>query len=91
MLSGKDRGKTGKILYALPREEKIIIEGLNLVKKNQRPKKQDQKGQIISMPRAVSISSVMLICQHCKKPSRMGVKQEDKKAVRVCKKCGKEN
>lgn len=88
MLSGKDRGKTGKVLRALPKENKIVVEGLNIVKKNQRPKKQGQKGQIISFPRAVSISSIMLVCQSCKKPSRMGVKHEVKKIVRICRKCG---
>lgn len=91
MLSGKDRGKSGKVLRAFPKEEKVVVEGLNLIKKHQRPKRQGQKGQTISMPRPVDISNVMLICQHCKKAARMGVKSQDGKKVRVCKKCQGEN
>lgn len=91
MLSGKDRGKTGKILRFFPKEEKAVIEGLNLVKKHQRPKKQGQKGEIVSAPRPIDISKIMLICRHCKKPSRMGIKHEGGKIIRSCKKCKGEN
>lgn len=91
MLSGKDRSKTGKVLRVLPKEAKVIIEGLNLVKKHQRPKKQGQKGETISVPRSIDVSNVMLVCRHCKKPSRMGIKREDKKIIRICKKCQGEN
>mgnify|MGYP001589436366 CR=1 FL=1 len=91
MLSGKDRGKTGKILYSFPKGSQVVVEGLNLVRRHQRPRRQGQKGEVISVPRAVDFSKVMLICQHCKKPSRMGIRREDKKIIRVCKKCKGEN
>ena len=91
MLSGKDRGKGGKVLNAFPKESKVVIEGLNLVKKHRRARRQGQKGEIVSVPRSVAVSSVMLICRHCKKPSRMGMKHEGKKTIRVCKKCQAEN
>ncbi len=91
MLIGKDKGKTGKILRVLPTETKVIIEGLNLIKKHRRPKKQGQKGETISMPRSIDVSNVMLICRHCGKASRMGARREDKKIIRICKKCGGEN
>lgn len=91
MLIGKDKGKTGKILQVLPKSKKAVIEGLNLIKKHQRPKKQGQKGEVISRPRPIDISNVMLICRHCKKPARMSIRREDKKIIRVCKKCGREN
>ena len=91
MLTGKDRGKTGKVLRSLPEDLKVVIEGLNLVKKHRRAKKQGQKGETISISRAVDISNVMLVCRHCKKPSRMSFRHEDKKVVRVCKKCSGEN
>ena len=91
MLSGKDRGKNGKVLRSFPKEDKIVVEGLNLVKKHRRPKRQGQKGEVISVPRKVILSSVMLVCRHCKKPSRMGVKREGKKITRICKKCQGEN
>jgi len=91
MLAGKDRGKTGKVLRVLLKENRVVVEGLNLVKKHQRPKKQGQKGEVVSAPRAVDASDVMLICRHCKKPSRMNIKREDKKIIRVCKKCKGDN
>ena len=91
MLSGKDRQKNGKVLRVFPKTGKVVIEGLNLVKRHQRPRRQGQKGEVVAMPRQVDVSSVMLICQHCKKPARLGVKSEDGKKNRVCKKCGAEN
>lgn len=91
MLGGKDRGKTGKVLQVLPKSGKAVVEGLNLIKRHQRPKKQGQKGEVISRPRPIDISSVMLICRYCKKASRMGSRRKDKKVIRVCKKCQGEN
>ena len=100
MLAGKDRGKTGKVLQILPKSGKAVVESLNLIKKHQRPKKQGQKGEVISRPRPIDISNVMLICRHCKKPARMGARREGpeggpsgagKKVIRVCKKCQGEN
>lgn len=91
ILIGKDRGKTGKVLRVLPKDAKVIVEGLNLVKRHQRPKRQGQKGEILSVPSPVNFSRVMLICRHCKKPARMGIRHEDKKVIRICKKCGGEN
>ena len=91
MLTGKDRGKAAKVLRAFPNDYKVIVEGLNLVKKHQRPKKQGQKGEVVSKPRSIDISKVMLVCRHCGKPARMGIRHEDKKLVRICKKCKGEN
>lgn len=87
MLSGKDRGKTGKISVVLPSAGKIVVEGLNLIKKHVRARKQGQKGQIISKERAVSVSSVALVCKFCGKPTRVGYKVEGDNKVRICKKC----
>ena len=91
MLAGKNRGETGKVLRSLPKELKVVIEGLNLVKKHRRAKKQGQKGETISVSRPVEVSNVMLICRHCKKPARMGIRHENKKIMRICKKCQGEN
>ena len=91
MLVGKDRGKSGKVLRVFPKDKSAIIEGLNLVKKHRRSKRQGQKGEVISAPRPVDWSNAMLICRHCKKPSRTGIKFENGKKIRVCKKCGKDN
>ena len=87
MLSGKDRNKTGKVLRLFAGENKILVEGLNLVKKSVRARKQGQKGQIISKPRRVDISNAMLICPVCGKPGRVGFKLENDKKMRQCKKC----
>ncbi|MFH1714424.1 MAG: 50S ribosomal protein L24 [Candidatus Nealsonbacteria bacterium] len=90
IISGKDKGKKGKILRAFPKEERIFVEGVNMRKKHQRPKKQGEKGQIILMPGAVSVSNVKLICSKCGKPTRVGFKISGKTKVRVCKKCDQE-
>ena len=88
MLAGKDRGKTGKVLRTLPRVDKIVVEGLNLMKKHQKAKKEGEKGQRIEIPRAVAISNVMLICSKCGKKTRVGYKISQGTKMRVCKKCG---
>lgn len=90
IISGKDRGKKGKVLEAFPKEGKILVEGVNLRKKHQKPKKQGEKGQIITMPGAISRSNVKLICPKCRKPTRIGYKILEKNKVRICKKCKQE-
>ena len=87
MLSGKDRGKKGKITLVFPEGGKLVVEGLNLVKKHTRAKKQGQKGQIISKERAVSASSVALICKSCGKQTRIGYSVDGATKLRICKKC----
>ena len=96
MLSGKDRGKTGKISSVLSAPKgrdlasggnKVVVEGLNKIKKHQRARKQGQKGQIIEVERAVNISTVQLICPSCGKPTRVGNKIEGQSKLRICKKC----
>lgn len=89
MLNGKDRGKTGKVLFAFPNEGKVVIEGLNTVARHLRPKKQGQKGQIVHKERAVGASSVQLLCKNCSRPTRVGHRvTENGEKVRICKKCG---
>lgn len=95
MLSGKDRGKTGKVLFVFPAESKVVVEGLNTVKRHQRAKREGQKGQVVSKERAVNISSVQLVCPKCGKPTRVSRKIESlpghgKNKIRICKKCGAE-
>ncbi len=90
MLNGKDRGKTGKISTVIPDIDKVVVEGLNLIKKNVRARQQGQKGQIISKERAVSASSVALVCKSCGKTTRIGYKFEGENKLRICKKCKSE-
>ncbi len=90
MLNGKDRGKTGKISVIIPTIDRVVVEGLNLIKKNVRAKKQGQKGQIVSRERAVSASSVALVCKSCGKMTRVGYQFSGENKLRICKKCGAE-
>jgi large subunit ribosomal protein L24 len=87
IVSGKDRGKTGTVLRAMPESEKIVIEGLNVFKKRSRPHRQGEKGQTVLVPRAMPASKVMLICPTCKEPTRIGGRMEGARKVRYCKKC----
>ena len=90
MLGGKDKGKKAKVLLVLPERDKVVVEGLNLVKRHLRARKQGQKGQIVSKERAVSVSSVALVCKSCGKQTRVGFKIDTDNKVRVCKKCKNE-
>ncbi|MFZ5364214.1 MAG: 50S ribosomal protein L24 [Patescibacteria group bacterium] len=87
-MSGKDKGKEGKVLEAFPAEGKITVEGLNLVVKHMRPRRSGEKGQRIQFPAPLRVSNVMLICSKCNKLTRVGYKiLENGKKVRMCKKC----
>lgn len=91
MLGGKDRGKTGVVVRVIPDDNAVVVEGLNLIKRHTRARRQGQKGQIISKERAVSASSVALVCKACGKPTRVGHRVlENGSKVRICKKCGAE-
>ena len=87
MLSGKDRNKKGKILSVSPHDRRVIVEGLNLIKKHTRARQQGQKGQIISKERYVSASAVALVCSSCGKPTRVGFQLTGPGKVRICRKC----
>lgn len=88
---GKDRGKTGKVIQAFPDGRKIVVEGVNLMSKHMKVRKQGEKGQKIEFSGPISTSNIMLICPKCAKPTRIGTKVlEDagkQKKVRTCKKC----
>ncbi|OGH86494.1 MAG: 50S ribosomal protein L24 [Candidatus Magasanikbacteria bacterium RIFOXYC12_FULL_33_11] len=92
VLSGKDRGKTGKILQVLTNKTTnrvfVVVEGANLLKKHLRAGKQGEKGQIIELPAPMDISNVMLIDGNSKKPTRVGYKIEGDKKKRVAKVSG---
>lgn len=93
IISGKDREKSGKVSQAFPKDNRIIVEGINIVKKHVRPKRSGEKGQRVEVPRPLNVSNVKLICPKCKKPTRVGYKPVQKgkeKKVRICKKCRQE-
>lgn len=85
IISGKDKGKTGKILEVSPKEGKVIVEGLNLVTKHVKPKKMGETGGIVKAEGALYACKVMPVCPKCGKPTRIGHKIEDGKKLRVCK------
>ena len=90
IISGKDRGKSGKVLAVSPKINKILVENVNLRKKHVKPKKQGEKGQVVEIPAPISISGAQLVCPKCGKPARVGYKIIDKKKYRICKKCAQE-
>jgi large subunit ribosomal protein L24 len=87
IISGKDRGKNGKVLKINRKKNLLIVEGLNLIKKHRRPKRQGEKGEIVTLSRPISISKVLIVCPSCNKPSRIGYRFVDIKKSRYCKKC----
>ncbi|MEK7217425.1 MAG: 50S ribosomal protein L24 [Patescibacteria group bacterium] len=87
MLSGKDRGKKAKILAVMSESGKVVLEGLNMVKRHTKPRKQGQSGQIINKERAVSAASVAIICKSCDKVTRVGYSIDGNTKIRICKKC----
>ncbi|HNX99976.1 MAG TPA: 50S ribosomal protein L24 [Oscillospiraceae bacterium] len=90
VLSGKDKGKTGKVLVADPKNNKVIVEGVNVATKHQAPKKQGDQGGIIKVETPIYVSKVQLVCPKCGKPTRVAHKLADGKKTRVCLKCGAE-
>ena len=89
VLSGKERGKKGKILAVSPKEGKVIVEGINMVSKHVKPRKMGQEGGIIKAEGALYACKVQLVCPHCGKPTRVSHKiYEDGTKGRICKKCG---
>lgn len=89
VLRGKDKGKTGKVLEVLPKEGRIVAEGLNLRIRFSRPKRQNEKGQKMQVPAGIPAAKLMLVCPHCGKPTRVGHESNDSGNFRKCKKCGK--
>ena len=87
IVTGKDKGKKGKVKACFPRDKKIKVEGLVLVKKIIRPKKEGEKGQTVEVPRRIDVSNVKLVCPHCHEAVRVGYTMKDGHKVRVCQKC----
>ena len=90
VLSGKDKGKQGKVMIADPKAMKVVVEGVNVATKHQKAQKQGQEGGIIKVDTPIYASKVQLVCPKCGKGTRVAHKITDGKKVRVCKKCGAE-
>lgn len=88
IIKGKDKGKRGKVLSLQDDNSRILVEGLNLVKKHKRQTRQDQKGGIVSIEAPLSVANVMVVCKQCDKPVRVGFKVlTDNTKTRFCKAC----
>ena len=88
VLSGKDKGKKGKVLVADPKGGKVIVEGISVAKRHTKPRRQGEEGGIISKETPIYACKVMVVCPKCGKATRVAHKIEDGKKSRVCKKCG---
>ena len=90
ILAGKDKGKEGKVLKVFKETRKVMVEGVNVVKRHVKPGVVSQEGGIISVEKPVNMSNVMVICNKCSRPVRVGFKIADGKKTRICTKCKEE-
>lgn len=88
VITGKDKGKESRVLRAYPERQRLVVEGVNMIKKHQRPTNKMPQGGILEVEGTIHVSNVMLLCPSCSQPTRIGRKREDGTRIRVCKKCG---
>ena len=88
VLAGNDKGKKGEVLEVIPKDNKIIVKGVNIRKKSVKPKKQGDEGGIISVECAIPSSKVNVVCPKCSAATKIKIEVEKDSKVRVCKKCG---
>ena len=89
VIAGKDKGKTGKVLHAIPSQDKVVVEGVAIVKRHTKPTQKMPQGGIIEKEAAIHVSNVMPFCSTCKKGVRVAHTIENGTKTRVCRKCGK--
>jgi len=87
VIAGKDKGKRGRVLKILRDKDRVVVEGVNLVKKAKKKRKQNDRGGIIEIEAALHSSNLMVVCKKCG-PVRVGYKIDGDKKARICKKCG---
>ncbi len=88
IIAGKDKGRSGQVIKAMPADKKIVVEGLNMIAKHVKPRSAQQKGGIIEQPAAFDVSNAMIICPSCNQATRVASSVENGKKIRICKKCG---
>ena len=89
VISGRERGKRGKVLRVLPEAGRVIVEKINMMKKHQKPTQKLRQGGIIEREGALALANVLLVCARCDQPSRAGIKiLGDGRKIRVCRRCG---
>lgn len=90
VVTGKDKGKEGKVLASYPERERLVVENVNMIKKHVRPTQRNPQGGIVEREGTIHVSDVMLVCPSCGQPSRLGATREGGSRTRTCKKCGTE-
>ena len=89
VITGKDKGKKGKVRFAYPKKERVVVEGINFIKRHSRTRGQARQAGIIELEAPIHISDVLLLCSKCNHPTRVGLRfLEDGKKVRFCRSCG---
>jgi large subunit ribosomal protein L24 len=89
IIAGKDSGKRGKVRRALPNEDKVVVEGLNMIKRHSRARRATRQAGIIDLEAPIHVSNVMLICEKCGNPTRVNYRfLDDGKKARICSSCG---
>lgn len=89
VIAGKDRGKKGKVRKALPKKDEVIVEGINMIKRHSRARREARQAGIIELEAPLDVSNVMLICNKCNKPARVGFRfLADGRKTRFCRSCG---
>jgi len=88
VITGKDKGKTGKVRFAYPKKEQVIVEGINFIKRHTRARGTVRQAGIIQLEAPIYISNIMLLCSRCNRPTRVGFRfLEDGRKVRTCRRC----
>jgi large subunit ribosomal protein L24 len=89
VIGGKEKGKSGRILRVFPRKNRVLVEKINFIKRHTRPSGQQRQGGIVEREAPIHVSNVMVVCERCNRPIRVGRKiLDDGKRTRVCRKCG---
>ncbi len=90
VIAGKDKGKTGKVRFAYPKKERVMVEGINFIKRHIRARGRVRQAGIIQLEASIPVSNVMLLCSRCNRPTRIGFRfLEDGRKVRACNRCSK--
>ncbi|MFC2039285.1 50S ribosomal protein L24 [Chloroflexota bacterium] len=89
VIAGRDKGKKGRVRQSLPKESRVVVEGVDIVKRHMRPRGTTKQAGIIEIEKPIHVSKVMLLCTKCDRPTRCGFRLlEDERKVRVCCRCG---
>lgn len=90
VIAGRERGKSGKVLHVFADQSRVVVEGLHIVKKHVRPRREGEKGQRVEIAGKTNLSNVMVVCPKCGKATRLGYVKSGDQKMRVCKKCAGE-